>query len=162
MYTGFIMLGTQGQKNIPEEVVQALQEGLRERLVAVVLFGSQARGDREPESDWDFLVIAKGLSESPLERHLALKRLLPEACRARACLLARGPEEFEAHVPSLYLDVALDGKILYDPQGYAAEKLSFLRGLLDRLGLYRNRTSAGDVWRWRKEPPSPWRLAWGM
>lgn len=152
----------QDQENVPEKVVQALRKGLGERLIAIILFGSQTRGDEKPESDWDFFVIAKELSERPLERHLALKRILPEACRARACLLVREPEEFEAHVPSLYLDVALDGEILYDPNGYAAEKLSFLRSLMDRLGLYRKHTSAGDVWRWSKEPSSPWRLAWGM
>lgn len=148
-------------QNIPEEVVQALQEGLGDRLISVILFGSQARGDIKPESDWDFLVIAKDLPSAPLERHLALKRLLPEAWRGGVCLLAREPAEFEAHVPSLYLDVALDGKVLYDSHGYAAGKLAFLRGLMERLGLYREQTSSGDIWRWRKEPSSPWRLAWG-
>lgn len=131
-------------------------------MISVILFGSQAKGDAGPDSDWDFLVIAKGLPSSPLERHLSLKRVLPEACRGGVCLLAREPAEFEAHVPSLYLDVALDGKILYDPHGYAGEKVAFLRGLTERLGLYRDRTSAGDIWRWKKEPARFWQLAWGM
>ena len=38
----------------------------RERLVRLVLFGSQARGDAEPGSDIDVLVVLKG-SVSPCE-----------------------------------------------------------------------------------------------
>jgi hypothetical protein len=68
--------------------------------------------------------------------------------------------EFEAHLPSLYLDIALDGRILYDRQNYAAQKLPALRGLIQRVGLYRERTPVGDVWRWRKEPVTGWALQW--
>ena len=65
-----------------------------------------------------------------------------------------------ANVPSLYLDIALDAQILYDPSGYAAQKFKALRQLIDRLGLYRERTEAGDVWRWHEQPPAKWQLAW--
>jgi len=39
-------------------VVSALREGLGDDLVALVLFGSRARGDHYPQSDWDLLLIA--------------------------------------------------------------------------------------------------------
>jgi len=75
-------------------------------------------------------------------------------------LLARTPEEFEGHVASLYLDIALDGRILYDPTGYAAERLSTLRRLIKEAGLYRERTRAGDVWRWKEPPRGDWVMSW--
>src|SRR6266516_2030325 len=108
---------------VPRKVAEALQAGLGDRLVAAVLFGSRARGDHRPESDWDFLVIANQLLDDPLERLRFLKELLPVGYRGAVAIVARTPEEFEHHVPSLYLDIALDGQILYDPAGYAAQRL---------------------------------------
>jgi predicted nucleotidyltransferase len=145
---------------VPLKAVEALRAGLGERLVAVVLFGSRARGDHRPESDWDLLVIAKQLPDDPLERLRYLKRLLRPGYRSAVALIARTPEEFEDHVPSLYLDIALDGRILYDPAGYAAQRVGKLRRLIEQAGLYRERTRAGDVWRWKEPPRGPWEMSW--
>lgn len=147
-------------QEIPNQVVASLQTTLQDCLIAVVLFGSQARGEESDESDWDLLVIAKELPEKTFERHLFLKRMLPPNCRGAASILAKTPEEFESHLPSLYLDIALDGKILYDPCGYLANKLAILQDMIKRSGLYRERTKAGDVWRWQKESSGSWELKW--
>jgi hypothetical protein len=40
--------------------------------------------------------------------------------------LAKTPQEFEEKISSLYLDIAQDGKILFDPQGYADQRLAAL------------------------------------
>jgi predicted nucleotidyltransferase len=143
------------EQDVAALTVQALSDALGERLVAVALFGSRARGEASADSDWDLLVVVRGLPESPLERLISLKRLLPPRCEA-VSLLPRTPEEFEDHTSSLYLDIALDGKILYDPQGHMAERLSRLRRLIEGLGLYREPTEAGHEWRWRKQPTGPW------
>lgn len=148
------------EQETPGQAVTALQTALTDRLVAVVLFGSRARGGAHEASDWDLLIIAEGLPERPFDRRFFLKRLLPPGCGEAVSLLARTPKEFESHLPSLYLDIALDGQILYDPHGYAAERLSALRRLIERLGLYRERTEAGDLWRWQKEPAGLWTLEW--
>jgi|SRR5579875_335716 len=148
------------EHELPRQVVEALRAGLGERLVAVVLFGSRARGDHRPTSDWDLLVITHQLPDDPLDRLRALKRLLPAGCRGTVALVARTPAEFEDHVPSLYLDIALDGQILYDPTGYAAQRLAQLRRLIEQAGLYRERTPAGDVWRWQAPPRGPWVMSW--
>lgn len=147
-------------REIAEQVVAALREGLNERLVAVVLFGSRARGDANPESDWDVLLLAEGLPEGVWERHLFVTRLLPPKLPAAISAVAKTPHEFEAGLTPLYLDIALDGQILYDPQGYAADRLARLKSLLAEAGLYRERTEAGDVWQWKKQPPYPWSLDW--
>lgn len=145
---------------LPTHAMQALRAGLGDRLLAVVLFGSRARGDASPDSDWDFLILAEELPESAFQRHLMLKRLLPADCRGEVSLLAKTPAEFEAHLPSLYLDIALDGRVLYDPRGYAEDRLVAIRRIMDRGGLYRVRGPAGDVWRWREQPSRPWVLEW--
>lgn len=141
-------------------VVRALQESLGDDLVAVALFGSRARGEAGPESDWDLLLIAHHLPEKPFRRHLHLKALLPEAWRARVSPLAKTPAEFEARLPSVYLDITLDGRLLYDPRGYLQERLTLLRGLMERLGLQRVRENGDLVWRWRGTPPREWSLQW--
>lgn len=144
---------------IPMQAVEALRAALGERLVAVVLFGSRARGDAHPDSDWDLLAIAEELPEPYFERHILLRRILPPEA-AGVSLLAKTPQEFESYLPPLYLDIALDGKVLYDPRGFAIAKLGYLRELIERAGLSRERTAAGDIWRWREQPKEEWELAW--
>lgn len=128
--------------------------------MAAVLFGSRARADATPGSDWDILVLAEGLPEHPLERHTLLKRRLPADSRGSVSILARTPDEFKSHLPSLYLDIALDGRILYDPRGYASDRLGALRRSIEKAGLYRERTLAGDIWQWRNPPRGSWSLGW--
>jgi hypothetical protein len=143
-----------------EPTLAALREGLGQRLVAVVLLGSHARAEATPESDWDLLILAKDLPESPFERSLFVKCLLPADCRGAISAFAKTPKEFEAYLSPLYLDIALDGKVLYDPHGYAAERLAALHHLINEAGLYREHTEAGDFWRWKKPPGGSWSLEW--
>jgi predicted nucleotidyltransferase len=144
-----------------DEAVQAMKQGLGADLVAVVLFGSQARGEADANSDWDLLLLARRLPEKPWQRHTQLKRLLPEAWRGRVSLLAKTPTEFEAHLPALYLDVALDGVVLYDTGNYVAQRLAYLRELLARRGLRRERAGGEMTWRWQQSPGPGWTLEWG-
>jgi predicted nucleotidyltransferase len=140
------------EQDVLARAVEALRDGLGDRLVAVALFGSRARGEAGEESDWDLLVVAEGLPTSPLQRQLSLKKLLPPGCEA-VSLLLRTPEEFGDHVSSLYLEIALDGRILHDPRGYLAERLGQLRRFIEDAGVYRERTSAGGVWFRKHRPP---------
>ncbi|NLG85005.1 MAG: nucleotidyltransferase domain-containing protein [Firmicutes bacterium] len=140
------------------EVVQALRQGLGENLVAVVLFGSWARGEAGPESDWDLLVLAHGLK--PLPRHFRLKTMLPEAWRGRVSILAKTPSEFTARPAELYLDIALDDVVLYDTDGYITQRLAYLRDLIARHGLRRERIGREMPWNWRQPPGSSWVLEW--
>lgn len=149
------------EQTVPQEVVEALRNALGERLIAIVLFGSRARGDHRSESDWDLLVIAEALPDRPFDRRLCLTSALPAGVRGTVSVLAKTPEEFEARLPSIYLDIALDGKILYDLRGYAAERLARLRQVIGQAGLYRERTPAGDMWQWLNPPTGPWSVEWG-
>ncbi|MGB9870548.1 MAG: nucleotidyltransferase domain-containing protein [Anaerolineae bacterium] len=57
--------------------VEALREGLGDRLIAVILFGSRARGEADTDSDGDLLVIARYLPQKPFQRHLFLEAITP-------------------------------------------------------------------------------------
>lgn len=141
-------------------VVEALHRGLGPDLVAVALFGSRARGEAAPESDWDLLVIAERLPERPLARHFRLKNLLPEDWRAQVSMLAKTPTEFEARLPALYLDIALDAIVLYDPKGYLQQRLECVREQIERLSLRRESFDGDLIWRWQAMPPQDWGIEW--
>ena len=145
---------------IPESIVSGLREGLGGDLVAVVLVGSQARGEAREDSDWDFLVVVRNLPEKTLERAFRLKKMLPPLHRGEASLLAKTPEEFMTGLPDLYLDVALDGVILHDTDGYVAERLESLRTLIRRKGLRREKEGRDLIWRWEQPPGPGWSLEW--
>lgn len=120
----------------------------------------RARGEERADSDWDLLVIAKELPDKPFERHLFLKRLLPAPCRGAISILAKTPAEFEQRVVPLYLDIAPDGRILYDPLRSATDRLAALRRTIENMGLKREHTMAGDMWRWFSETNCPLVLRW--
>ena len=140
--------------------VEALKRGLGDRLVAVVLFGSRARGEAREDSDWDLLVLARDLPARLFQRHRVLKQMLPAAERGRLSLLAKTPQEFEASLPALYLDIALDGIVLYDQELYIADKLVALRQLIGKKGLHRERSGRDLVWSWQEFPGFGWAVEW--
>ena len=148
------------QEAILFQLVTALQEGLGERLVAVVLYGSRARDQAREASDWDLFIIATDLPARLWERHILFKRFLPAVYRGAVSLLAKTPQEFEERISSLYLDIAQDGKILFDPQGYAHRRLAALQRLMAETGLYRKKSRGGEVWRWQEKSRQPWELQW--
>jgi len=142
------------------EVVAALRQGLGDNLVAIVLFGSRARDEADETSDWDLLVIAHHLPEKLFQRHLQLKAMLPVGWRGQVSILARTPEEFTASLPALFLDIALDGIVLYDIDNYVAKRLTGLKRLLEKRGLHRERVQHEMVWRWQRFPGFDWALEW--
>lgn len=148
------------EPGVADVTVDSLRRALGERLLSVVLFGSRARGDAVETSDWDMLVIARDLPDKPLVRRFYLKQLLPSSCRGAVSILARTPSEFRSQLPSLYLDIALDGRVLYDPTGYMTTELAALKQLMTRVGLYRETTAAGDNWLWQDGPIDDWRQGW--
>lgn len=141
-------------------IVAALKDALGEHIISLVLYGSQARGEADETSDWDLLLIAENLPAGTLKRNLALKRVLPPGWRGRTTLLAKTPKEFEARLPALYLDIAYDGVILYDPTGYASQKLARVRQLRQEAGLVRRERAGQLIWDWTKPPAGPWKIEW--
>ncbi len=63
-------------------------------------------------------------------------------------------------MPALFLDVALDGRILYDPHHYMARRLDQLRRLIREKGLHRVQVGRELLWRWERPPGPEWSLDW--
>lgn len=141
-------------------IIEALMQGLGENLIALVLFGSRARGDAKEHSDWDVLLIARKLPEHPLERLRFLQAMFLSRWQGRIAFVAKTLEEFEGYLAHLYLDIALDGIVLYDPTGYATERFEKLRWHLERIRLDRIQRGRDLIWWWKDKPPKRWRIEW--
>jgi hypothetical protein len=105
---------------------------------------------------WSSLTIARQV----VRQGPAVEIILPLGIRGSFSLLANSPGQFRGSVSSLYHDIALDGRILHDPRGFAAERFGALRRRMAELGLRRERTPEGFDWRWETTPPVPWTLFW--
>lgn len=141
-------------------VIEAFQTGLGDNLISLVLFGSQARESAHSVSDWDLLVIAMGLPDKIIRRNRGLLALLPLPWRCRVSVLAKTPAEFEAALSSLYLDIALDGVVLYDRHKYIREKLGYIRRRIKQMGLKRQKLNEDWLWSWKRPPGINWELEW--
>lgn len=143
-----------------QEAIEALRQEFGAALAGIVLFGSRARGEARLASDWDLLVLVDTLPPSPLERGSALRRALPPRWRGRVATIAKTPAEFETEFPSYYLDLATDGQILYDRNGYIEDRLRLIRQRIQEAGLRRQKIGKGFLWTWETPPQGPWRIDW--
>jgi predicted nucleotidyltransferase len=143
-----------------EAYAEYLVATLGDQLLAVVLFGSVARGDAVAGSDVDLLIVARDLPAGQFAR----KRLLAAADAAfepdvvaaesrgvevRLARIVRTPEEAARIVP-LYLDMTEDAVLLVDRGGFFAGVLDRLRASLRRSGAKRVRL--GATWYWDLKP----------
>jgi len=142
-------------------LVESLRKGLGQNLIALVLFGSRARGESRNASDWDIFVLARSLPLLPMKRYGSLRGLCDEYLEGGVSFLAKTQKEFEEGFPSFYLDLALDGVILYDTKGYMQEKLGRIREIITEAGLKRVRIHGGFFWDWKKHPQeAEWEISW--
>ncbi len=78
----------------------------------IILFGSRARGDARPDSDWDFLIIMPS-KERSIRRGIAVRK----AARIHGIpidFLVRTPAEVKEGFPMMADDILGEGKILYE------------------------------------------------
>jgi predicted nucleotidyltransferase len=93
-------------------LLQALAGRFGSLLKTVVLFGSRARGEASPDSDHDIFVVAEDLPANPMARSRQLRGALI-ACLAdlpgAINLHGKTPQEFEADLTPLSLEICVDG-----------------------------------------------------
>lgn len=142
-----------------DPVIETFKAKLGDALIAVVLFGSHARGEGGSSSDWDLFLIAEALPDHPFDRQLFLRSLVPLTA-GRISIVAKTRREFETDFPPLYLDLAIDGIPLYDSGDYMKGKLEQVRRIIGQAGLKRVRHKDALIWMWKKPPQGRWRIDW--
>lgn len=150
-------------KKAPEvlrPLVESLKRGMGRNLIALVLFGSRARGKGRKTSDWDIFVLAWSLPLSPMKRYRYLRELCDTELKGGVSFLAKTQSEFEAGFPSFYLDLAQDGIILFDTARSMEARLNRIREIIGEAGLKRERIPGGFFWDWKHNPGPGWELSW--
>ena len=101
------------QGNILDEIVRRLVDAYQPERI--YLFGSKARGDAGPDSDYDLLVIVS--DDAPPERQrsrLAYERLWGTGTAADVLVWTKDYFESRLHLKaSLSTTIAQEGRILY-------------------------------------------------
>lgn len=146
--------------NFKQSLIACFQQHFGDNLVAIVLFGSRARGEARPESDYDIFLLAKNLPERPVERLLLVRHAIAAKFSEKIALTARTPDEFESGFPSLYLDLGMDGIVLYDADNYITPKLRRIQKIIKLAGLERKKFDHQFSWEWKKQPQGHWEITW--
>jgi len=150
-------------KHLARECTTALGKTLKNRLVSIVLFGSEARDRARPASDIDLFVVLEEVEEAPagMREHRALlepaRQCLIPALKALwqqgSCTdfveIIRSREKAHRFQP-ISLDMTEKAIILHDKKAFFADTLKCLRRRLQELGARKKRI--GRRWYWDLKP----------
>jgi predicted nucleotidyltransferase len=143
-----------------QELVKCYNDYLGDQLISIVLFGSRARGDAQETSDYDLFIIARQLPSKPLHRMLYIRSPLKGQFEERFCIIARTPEEVEKNFPPFYLDLGLDGVILFDGNDFFRKLQERIRDIIRQAGLRRKKDNEEYYWEWETPPKRGWEITW--
>ncbi len=146
-------------KQLTNKIVQVFKDYLGENLISVILFGSQARSESTETSDYDLFIIANNLPKGALERSRFIHKPIYENELGSLSIIAKTPAEFEKDVASLYLDLSVDGIILFD-KDFIQPKLAKLKKIIKTSGLNRIKDNSEYHWEWKKYPKREWEITW--
>jgi predicted nucleotidyltransferase len=141
-------------------LIEAYKTHLGDKLISIILFGSRARGDYNESSDFDILIIASSLPERHLARMGYIRTPLLNF-EEKVSIIAKTPEEFDSCFPPLYLDMAIDGKILIDKERFMEARLKKIKKIIENSTLNRVKKDDELFWRWKSPKKPGWELDWG-
>lgn len=126
----------------------------------MVFFGSRARGEGSGRSDCDIFLLAEELPDHPFERQIFLRKIAPLRFPFQVSIYAKTVREFERDFPAIYLDIATDGLILFDRDGYVQGRLQQIKEIIKLAGLKRKKKFGALVWDWEEKPDFGWSIDW--
>jgi len=148
------------QSHVYKKIVNSYKEYLGDRLISIVLFGSFARGDAKETSDYDLFIVAEGLPAKPLKRILFVRAPLKGQFDERVSIISKTPQEMMEHFPPLFLDLGLDGIILFDRGGFFKNLQVKIKKIIEQAGLQRKRWIGEFYWEWQTPPQKGWEITW--
>lgn len=143
-----------------KQIVKIYKGYLGNSLFSMVLFGSHARGDAKKTSDYDLFIIADGLPLKPFQRKLFIRKPLQGQFEERLCIIAKTREEMLNNFPSLFLDIGLDGIILFDKEEFFKHLQIKIKEIIHQAGLKRKRRNGEFSWEWKNPPQKGWEITW--
>jgi uncharacterized protein len=101
---------------IMNELCDRMIDTYKDRLAAIILFGSQARGDATPESDFDVLIVLKDLVHTGKEIEVTGFFLSPLCLKYSVviCNLFFSVTRFENEQTMLIQNIRREGIYIYD------------------------------------------------
>lgn len=147
-------------KSVFDEIVNCYKEYLKDNLVSIVLFGSHARGEAKQTSDYDLFIIARELPAKPFKRILFIRDALKNRFDEKICIIAKTREEVLSDFPPLFLNLALDGIILFDRDDFFGKMQIRIKEIIHQAGLHRKRDNGDFYWEWQNPPRKGWEITW--
>jgi len=145
---------------ILNEVVECYKKYLGEDLISLILFGSRARSEAKETSDYDLFIIAKALPTKPFQRKLFIRTPLNGQFKEKLCITSKTPEEVLSAFPSFFLDLSLDGIILFDRDHFFEDLQKKIREIISQAGLRRKKEKGEYYWEWQHPPKRGWEITW--
>jgi len=143
-------LGVPDIQAVVNPMVQSLRDKFREQLVAVVIYGSHARGTARPRSDIDLLVVVRELPRD----WRAIHRLEDEWARhgrrfgRRFQVMLASPQDVEDSVECaapLMLEIHGSYKIILDPSGSFRDSMMYMGRLMRERRIRMRRPGVWEV-----------------
>lgn len=123
---------TRTERDSVAEFLDQLDKLCGDQVARVILFGSRARGDYEPESDIDLLIVTRDGKRQVTE--VASRLTDDEPYFSTLILSAAEYQEHQRLRDPLYVNVRRDGVELWDPKQWLVEQekvpLDFIEGEL--------------------------------
>jgi len=140
-----------------ERLLMEVMNFYGDRLISLVIFGSVASDTFRPDSDIDFLIIAKDLPAGRVKRveefmknveaklQKDIMKLSEEGIHITLSPVFKTPEEVQIGSP-LFLDMTENARILFDKDSFFKKYLEILKTKLKILGARKVYSKGGYYW----------------